>query len=116
MRAIALLISLALGSTCWAQSLPPQSTERVYVMKDDGVVGSMLLDTAQVSALRAIEADYQAGYDAVLETDTLNDAAIRVYQRALGEQRRRRMRSVLAENQYNEWLLLVEGRAAHQVP
>lgn len=104
MRTAFLLLACALiAQSASAQSLPPADKETAYIMVNDSLVGGIVLDTLQRRQLAEVERRYQENYEAVLENDTLGDAAMRLELDQLTARRNTEIKRVMTSEQYAQW-------------
>ena len=90
-----------------AQSLPETRTQETYVMTDKGIVGKLELDTAQRRQLELVERTYEQDLDALLDNDTLSDAAAKAEADQLARVRHAQFKRVLTAEQYEKWVRML---------
>lgn len=104
MRTSLALLLVALG--CFdlkAQSLPAGRKDQFYVMTENGILGSLELDTVQRARLEAVERAYEKDLDALMNADTLDDAAMKAKGERLAQERQDRFKEILSPAQYAQW-------------
>ncbi|MEO8591006.1 MAG: hypothetical protein ABI432_16630 [Flavobacteriales bacterium] len=95
-----------------AQSIPPGEKEPAWVMKDDSLVGGLVLDTAQRRMLVDVERRYQRDFDTLEADDTLAVSVVNDRMKKLNARREQEIKSVMTPEQYAQWTRITIGEAA----
>ena len=105
------LLTVLLAASCstWvqAQSLPPGRTEKMYVFTDEGIAGSLEMDTMQRRQLQTVEVRYQRDLDALRNNDTISEAAAKAEADRIAAVRHKGMKTVLTPEQYEKWVRII---------
>ncbi|MBL0127907.1 MAG: hypothetical protein IPP83_10725 [Flavobacteriales bacterium] len=108
MRTLASILLLAFALGAHAQSLPETSTQRTWLMTDNGLVGGLVLDTTQRHRLQDAELRYQQDYDKLLAVDGWSDTETRERLDALEERRVAEYKAIMTAEQFAEWSRLTQ--------
>lgn len=76
-------------------------------MTDKGILGNLVLDTAQRRQLELVEHAYQQDMDALVQNDTLSDMAAKAEADQLARARHTQFKRVLTAEQYEEWVRML---------